>query len=165
MTTRTIVVAMCCAGLAAWGATATGAAAAETCTPGQTTYGGSQALVFCGPAKATVSVAGQTISFAQGSCEKRQNYLRLDIGMRILGSTSKPKPDYFQVVVGKAPGTADRPVTKDGTYNGLVTAVKGGTEYLAYGSKGKVTLTHKRSRGKFTAKSASGQKITGSFSC
>jgi hypothetical protein len=167
MISKVCIAAVGCMAFVGWAGTAAGGEAQKSaCTPGATTFGGARALVFCGPAKAKVTVGTTKLAFVQGSCERRQNYLRVDIGTRILGKTAQPKPDYFQLVIGKTPGSAELPVSKDGTYGrALITVIKGGTEYLPDTSRGKVTLKLKRTRGTFTAKTADGQAVSGSFSC
>lgn len=166
MSSKSFMAAAGCAVFAAWVGSATaGGTAAGACKPGATTVGGARALNFCGPAKATALAGGQKLQFAQGSCEKRANYVRVDIGMRILGTTTQPKPDYFQLVIGATPGSGEKPVSKDGTYpRAVISVIKGGTEYLA-DSLGKVTLKANRSKGSFTAKDAAGKLVTGSFTC
>jgi hypothetical protein len=167
MSSKAGIAATGCAFFAIWaGAAAGGGTEAAACKPGATTIGGARAIVFCGPAKAAVKVGTTPLAFVQGSCELRQNYLRVDIGTRILGKTAQPRPDYFQLVIGKTPGSAELPVSKDGTYGkALITVISGGTEYLPDTSRGKVTLKLKRTRGAFTAKTADGQPVTGSFTC
>jgi hypothetical protein len=157
---------MGCAVFAAWVGSATaGSTSAAACKAGATTVGGAKALAFCGPAKATALAAGQKLQFVQGSCEKRARYLRVDIGIRVLGTTSEPKPDYFQLVIGATPGSGEAAVTKDGTYaRAVISVIKGGTEFLA-DRLGKVTLKGDRTKGTFTAKDTAGKLVTGSFTC
>ena len=166
MRSRIFIATAGCAVFAAWiGSATAGSTGAAACKAGPTTFGGAKALAFCGPAKATALAAGQTLQFAQGSCEKRARYVRVDIGTRILGTTTQPKPDYFQLVIGATPGSGEAAVTKDGTYSrAVISVIKGGTEFAA-DRLGKVTLKNNRSKGLFTVKDAAGKLITGSFTC
>jgi hypothetical protein len=144
---------------------------AAVCKPGVISYGGARAIVYCGPSKATAKTANVqgplTLNFASGGrCEIRQRYMRIDIGTRMLSAPNKPKPDYFQLVIGATPGANEVPVTKDGTYGrALITVIKGGAEYLPDGTRGTVTLKGNRTRGTFKGKSGSGQVVTGAFIC
>ena len=72
-------------------------------------------------AKATVHVAGKTLTFKGGSCERTSKYLSLQIGTVVLGQTKKKKPDYFGINVGAYPGSTTKAATKDGKYVGAVT--------------------------------------------
>ncbi len=138
------------AGLAAAGATGTPRAAA--CKAGMTTFAGANARTFCGPATATVKVAGKTLSFTGGSCERTATYLSLSIGTVVLGQTTKKKPDFFGIDVGAVPGTGLKPARKDGRYTGAEIAVEsGGKGYLLRGDTAHVTLSGGRTGGSFTA--------------
>ena len=168
---KVLAVGTACAASAAFVAVAAGGPLRElACKPGVISYGGARAIVYCGPAKAaaqTKTVQGPiTLRFAQGHCEKRQRYLRVDIGTRMLSAPNKPKPDYFQLVIGSTPGSNELPVTKDGKYkDALITVIKGGAEYLPDGTRGTVTLQANRTKGLFSGKSGSGQVVSGSFIC
>jgi hypothetical protein len=69
---------------------------AIACSPGPTTIGGQPAEVFCGPARATVYVAGQTLHFTGGTCTKAFSELIANIGTEILtrATTVQTQP-YF----------------------------------------------------------------------
>jgi hypothetical protein len=172
MISKRLLVGLSCIGGAAWvGASAAGGTAAAACKPGVISYGGAKAIVYCGAAKATVKTTSATgpltLNFANGGrCEVRQRYVRIDVGTRMLSAPNKPKPDYFQLVIGATPGANEVPVTKDGTYGrALITVIQGGTEYLPDGTRGTVTLKGNRTKGTFKAKSGSGQVVTGAFTC
>ncbi|MFN2469113.1 MAG: hypothetical protein ABR521_13410 [Gaiellaceae bacterium] len=163
---RKILVAVAgCALLAVWAGAAAGEGTKRAaCTPRVIAYGGNKALVFCGPAKAAVSAAGKTYRYSNGRCERRQQYLRVDLGMRMLGPTTQPKPNYFGLSIGRTPGAPDAAVTKDGKYGGaLISVVHGGVEIAPEG-RGKVTLRKNRTKGLFSIKVA-GKLVTGSFTC
>jgi hypothetical protein len=168
---KVLAVGTACAVAAAFVAVAAGGPLRDlACKPGVISYGGARAIVYCGPAKAaaqTKTAQGPiTLRFAQGHCEKRQRYLRVDIGTRMLSAPNKPKPDYFQLVIGSTPGSNELPVSKDGKYkDALITVIKGGAEYLPDGTRGTVTLQANRTKGLFSGKSGSGQVVSGSFVC
>jgi len=134
------------------------------CTPGVIAYGGTKALVFCGPTKAAVLAAGKTIRYSNGRCERRQQYLRVDVGTKMLGKTTQPKPEYFGLSIGRTPGFADPPATKDGAYSGAVIAVAHDGVDLVPEGRGKVVLRANRTKGTFSIKVA-GKFVTGSFTC
>jgi hypothetical protein len=79
------------------------------CTQGPTTVGGASAHAFCGPAKATVHVAGKTYHFKQGACLKSEGFtkgskvLSINIGTETLPPAA-PKRAYFGVLLDKAKG-------------------------------------------------------------
>ena len=168
---KVLAVGTACAAFAVFvGIAAGGPLRAAACKAGVISYGGAKGIVYCGPAKAaaTTKTAQGTITlrFAQGRCEIRQKYVRVDIGTRMLSAPSKPKPDYFQMVIGSTPGSNELPVTKDGKYkDALITVIKGGAEYLPDGTRGTVTLQKNRTKGLFSGKSGSGQVVSGSFVC
>jgi len=152
------------------GGRAAAGTAAASCTPGVITYGGAQARVFCGPAKATLKYQGKTWKFTQGSCDKLADYVSVNIGTVVIGTSTKKKPDYFGLTVGKFLGAANgaKPARHDGTYTGGVVASE-------HGGKGgpivnaelvKITLSGNRSRGTFSGPVSLGTgKVTGSFTC
>ena len=158
-------------GLAALTATAAPASLAgparSACMPGLTSFGGTQARVFCGPAKATVKIGGKTLSFKGGSCERTSKYLAINVGTVVLGTTTKKKPDYFGLDVGAIPGSTAKPAGRDGTYTGGVIAIDfGGKPYLLRGDTAKITLSGGRTKGTFGAAGLLGSGGgTGTFSC
>jgi hypothetical protein len=121
---------------------------------------------FCGPAKATVHAGSKTFSFSGGECSKTSTYVTVNIGTVVLGVTSKPKPDYFGLDVGKLPGASGQSAPHDGTYTSVVLALdSGGKGYIV--TSASVTLKGNRTHGTFTGKLTGGPAatVTGSFSC
>jgi hypothetical protein len=90
--------------------------AGATCKPGVTTVKGLTERVFCGPAKATVTIkvgtkAAKTYKFRNGKCDRFPKYFDANIGTVVLGATSKRKPPYFGLLMGKSPAaTSEDPV-------------------------------------------------------
>jgi len=157
-----IVLAVLGAGVAGSASAAPGAA---SCTAGVHSYGGANARTFCGPAKATVVLGGKTIRFSGGNCERGPAYVSFNIGTVVLGTTTKPKPEYFGFLVGKAPIVGGTPATHDGSYK---------PQALGFDHAGKgyaiipatVKLAGGRTRGTFTGKVfGANTPIHGSFSC
>jgi hypothetical protein len=164
---RLVLVACAAVALAGFAAGATSAAHAS-CKAGVTTYGGANARVFCGPAKATVHYGSKVLTLSGGECEKTSKYFTVNIGTVVLGTTKKPKPNYFGLVVGQYLGSG-KPAPRDGTYAGGTVGLEyGGKGYLIRGDTVKVTLAGNRTRGTFTGDSlfvSPAVKVTGSFSC
>lgn len=147
----------------AW--TGAGAATSAGCKAGMTTYNGASARAFCGPATATVHAGGKTFTIRQGSCDKGAKYVSVNIGEIVLGKTSKPKPEYFGLNIGKIPYLGGAPASHDGTYHsGVVAVVHAGKGY-GLRAQARVTLTNGRSRGTFSATVLTGGVVTGSFRC
>jgi hypothetical protein len=152
--------------LAGIGGRAGAGTARPACTPGIITYGGVQARVFCGSAKATVKVGRKTFKFTQGECFKGAEYVSVNIGTVVLGQSTKPKPNYFGMNVGRVAGSTDKPARKDGRYKGGVLAiVYGGQSYLTRGDLLVTTLSGGRNKGVFTTKTFDGKAISGTFTC
>ncbi len=164
---RAALLALCLA--ASIAAVAAPAASSRTsCTPGVVSFGGVQARVFCGPAKATIHVGGKTLSFAGGNCERTSKYVSVNIGTVVLGQTTKKKPDYFGLDVGRIPGSTNKPAAKDGAYTGgAVAIVPGGKSYAVRGDSVKITLSGNRSKGTIAGMLIFGGPgaVTGTFSC
>jgi hypothetical protein len=136
-----------------------------SCTAGVHPFGDVNARTFCGPARATLSLAGKTIRFSGGNCERGTAYLAINIGTVVLGTTTKPKPEYFGILVGKAPIVGGTAAAHDGTYKpqafAFVHAHKG---YAIFQSS--VTLAGGRTRGTFSGKPlGSNAVVRGSFHC
>lgn len=167
MTVRRTIVLLTALGIAGCVAASTAVASRTGCTPGVISFGGVQARVFCGPAKATVKVGGKTLSFTGGSCERTSKYLTVNVGTVVLGTTTKKKPDYFGLDVGAYPGSTGKPAAHDGSFTGGVLAVvSGGKSYLLRGDTAKFTLSGGRTKGTFSAAGLLGSgAATGSFSC
>jgi hypothetical protein len=148
-----------------WVAAATAADHRAGCTQGVHPYGGVNARTFCGPAKATVVLGGKTIHYAGGNCERGAAYLSLNIGTVVLGTTTKPKPEYLGLLVGKAPLVGGTPATHDGTYKPQALALDhAGKGYAILTAS--VKLTGGRTRGSFTGKVfGTNAPIQGTFAC
>jgi hypothetical protein len=146
-------------------ATASAGRAAASCSPGVHPFGGTTARTFCGPAKATMVVGGKTIRFSGGTCERGAAYVAVNIGTVVLGTTTKQKPDYFGLVVGKAPMIGGTPAKTDGTYKPQVlTANHAGKGYAILHST--LQLQGNRTRGTFSGTPyGSTSEVTGTFSC
>ncbi len=144
------------------------ASSRTACTPGVISYGGAQARVFCGPAKATIHVGGKTLTFKGGSCERTSKYLTVNIGTVVLGQTNKAKPDYFGLDVGQVPGSTSKPAGSDGTYiGGVLVLDKGGKSYAVRGDTLKITLSGGRTKGTVSGALLFGGSgaVTGTFGC
>ena len=89
----------------------------------------------------------------------------VNVGTVVLGTTSKPKPNYFGLDVGQIPGTTGKPAAKDGSYPAVVLALDyGGKGYLTTGVT--VVLSGNRTHGSFSGSAlGSSAKVTGTFSC
>ena len=152
--------------LAVLAATQGASARPASCKAGVINFGGVQARVFCGPAKATVKTGGKTLKFSQGSCDKTSTYFNINVGTVVLGTPNKPKPNYFGVVVGKTFGTTAPPAGKDGTYkNGVIAVVYASKGYAIRADMNTITLAKGRSKGSFKAVTLGGKTVTGTFSC
>ena len=167
MTARRTILLLAALGIAGGAASSTATASRTGCTPGVISFGGVQARVFCGAAKATVKVGGKTLSFKGGSCERTSKYLTVNVGTVVLGTTTKKKPDYFGLDVGAYPGSTGKPAGHDGSFTGGVLAVvSGGKSYLLRGDTAKFTLSGGRTKGTFSAAGLLGSgAASGSFSC
>ena len=163
--TRRLSIAVLCTALAGLAGLSTSAEGRKACNPGVHTFSGStKARTFCGPARATVLVGGKKFTFKGGNCQRGKKYLTINIGTVVLGSTSKPRPEYFGITVGKtqAGGT---PAPKDGTYDDAVIAVVHNHKGYPIGNSS-VTLTGGRTKGTLAGQLAgSGAAVTGSFRC
>ncbi len=100
--------AVCVAAAGLWAAGSSGAPARlAACTPGPTTIGGAYARVWCGPARATVHVAGRTYHFTHGICQVTEGFtkgskvLAINIGTQTL-PPANPKASYFGLLTDKA---------------------------------------------------------------
>jgi hypothetical protein len=80
---------------------------AIACNPGPTTIDGQPAEVFCGPARATVHVSGQTLHFTGGTCTNAYSELIANIGTEILTrATAQTQPYFaanFPLTLGRKP--------------------------------------------------------------
>ena len=98
-------------------------------------------------------------------CFIGMEYLAVNIGTVVLGTTTKPKPEYFGLLVGKAPILGGTPAAHDGTFKAqAVSAHHAGKGYALISAT--VTLSHSRSRGTFTGKVfGSNASVHGTFRC
>jgi hypothetical protein len=142
------------------------AAGAKKCKPGVHGFDGStKARTFCGPATAKVELApGSLISYRRGSCKKTTKYVTVNIGTTVLGQTTKKKPEYFGLTVGRT-AAGGKPAPEDGTYDGATISFVHKNKTYALGQSS-VVLTNNRTRGAFagTIPGQQGQ-IVGSFRC
>jgi hypothetical protein len=134
---------------------AAAAPAAAACKEGVGKFGGASARTFCGPAKAKVRIGGVTVSYAGGECSKSAFGWSINIGTVVLGTTSKPKPEYFGITVTKAAA---------GTYaNQGVAVVHAGVTRSVLGT---VVLKSGVRSGTFSGRVfGTRTTLTGSFSC
>lgn len=163
------VSALCLAVAGVWVATSAGTPSRPAgCTPGPTTLGGADVRVWCGPAKATVKVAGKTYHFTQGLCQKVEGFtkgtkvLAVNIGTQTIPPAA-PKSSYFGVLTDKAKG---------GTYtNQAVSWQVPGKGFASLTNK--VVVSGNLTKGSFTGKASTraGGKVTyvglatGSWTC
>jgi hypothetical protein len=91
-------------------------ALAGACRAGVRKLNGVSAETFCGPATATVHVAGRTFRFAQGNCVKTADYVSVNIGTLMLGQSARRQPNYFGLDIGRIPGSGSPPARRDGSY-------------------------------------------------
>ena len=154
--TRALVFAALIA-LAATAAATAATGSARACKPGIRPIGTTTYRVFCGPASASVRVAGKKHSFRKGSClTVGGRVFTLSIGSLKM-SRGKPRYAYLGVTVPNA--------KRDGVYRGAaVSFAYGGKRYSL--SAVKVRLAGKRTRGTFSGRIV-GRKgaARGSFRC
>lgn len=145
-------------GLAAVDASSTSSAA---CKPGQSKVGNTIVTSYCGPAKATLTYLGRTVTYKGGSCTKVSGFF-LHIGRKVAIGPPNPKLRYFAVALYGA---------KDGTHKQFnVTWV--GPPAAGAVSRGTLRLQGGLSRGSFSGQVAipgdSGKTrgvVSGTFSC
>jgi hypothetical protein len=157
-----IVVLSACS---AFAVVATSVSAAPACTAGVHPFGGVTARTFCGPATATFIVGGKTIQFSGGECEHGPQSVSVNIGTVVLGTTTKPKPEYFGLFVGKAPIVGGTPAAHDGSFKAqAVSAHHAGKGYAVISAT--VTLSHGRTRGSYTGNVfGTNGTVHGTFRC
>jgi hypothetical protein len=82
----------------------------------------------------------------------------------VLGSTSKPRPEYFGITVGQTPA-GGKPAPKDGTYGDAVVAFVHKHKGYSLGNAS-VTLQGGRTHGTFSGQlPGNGGPVTGTFRC
>lgn len=160
---RSLTAAVVTASAATAALAGAGPAVASTCHAGVHPYGGTEVRTYCGPARVSATIGRTTRTLSGGACNRTRQALKVNIGSELLGSTRKPAPNYFGLIVGKA-GRNGTPATKDGTYSALAfTLYAGHHEYVVIQSR--VKLTNNRTRGSFSGRLLSGQRFSGSFRC
>jgi hypothetical protein len=126
---------------------------AAACVPGLKKINGVSARTFCGPAKATVKMNGQTISYRGGNCSKSLGLFSVNIGTVVLGNL-RNKPEYFGLTARAKAGTQ----TRQG-----VSVVHAGKSNAIIGT---VTIKAGLRAGTFSGKVFGSPKIiAGSFTC
>jgi len=153
-------------------------------TPGNQQLGGQQPAapasegqsggMSYGSAKATVTAAGQSYSFEEGTCIRGNDRFSLTIGPSVT-NPDDPKNHSFGITMPPSTAggvTAVRP-TGDGTYkHALIVVSTAGKTWTAglrsamgSGDDVSVTLKNNRSAGDFTGSDAERGAISGSFTC
>jgi hypothetical protein len=131
----------------------TAANASETsCEPGTKIVAGRYVRVFCGPARASLVVAGRTFSFRPGECFRSKDFTNVNIGTFTVGSS--PVARYLRVVGPSRDGAALRG-TVSWQLPGLLDGIRGA----------RLTLAAKGTRGTFSGRTYSGRRAKGSFTC
>ena len=153
---RAFILAVLVVLVAAAAGSGTGAAAA--CKPGAHKVGKVIYRTYCGPASASVKIAGKTYTFRNGSCLRAgiTRVFTMSIG-KFTSRKGKTRYSYFAVTVPSA--------KHDGVYRrAVITWSIGGKRYSL--SKVKLRLTNKRTRGSFSGRAVGGRgAVTGSFRC
>jgi len=139
-------------------ASGNGTSAAAACKPGAHKVGKVIYRTYCGPASASVKVAGKTYTFRNGSCLRAgiTRVFTMSIG-KLISRKGKPRYSYFAVTVPNA--------KHDGVYRrAVITWSIGGKRYSL--SNVTLRLTNKQTRGSFSGR-AVGRRgaVTGSFRC
>ena len=112
--------------------------------------------VFCGPAQATVKVAGKTHKFGNGECLKGPGFT---VNVGTLSFAPKSKLAYFGLSL---------PTAKAGTYVGkkvTLTFNAGGKSASLSTGAAKVVVKAGLRGGSFSSEDLSGRPVSGSFSC
>ena len=135
-----------------------GPGVAAACKPGAHKVGKVIYRTYCGPASASVKVAGKTHTFRNGSCLRAgiTRVFTMSIG-KLTSRKGKPRYSYFGVTVPNA--------KHDGVYSrAVITWSIGGKRYSL--SNVKLRLTNKQTRGSFSGRAAGRRgAVTGSFRC
>ncbi len=150
-------------GLVGWsGAAAQSPSAADACKAGFHTAGGKLFRTYCGPASATVHVAGRTIAFRGGLCAF-EGAFKVSIGTLLIASTGAV-PSYFVLTVQAYADGTYRNGQNGGTVRVVVAYSSAGKPYGTY--QDVVTLRGNMKRGTFSGRLLdNGERLTGSFSC
>jgi hypothetical protein len=128
-----------------------------TCTPGVKSIAGTPTRVFCGPAKASVTVGSATHMFAGGACLKQP---RFSMNIGTLSFDPGAKAPYFGLSL---------PHARAGTYTGrqVTLSFTAGTRRIALTPRPatRVVLRAGLRSGTFAGSDLLGETVTGSFSC
>lgn len=145
------------------------------CEPGPRVIHGFQARVFCGPARATVTVNGKTVTVKNGVCERYPTYFLVNIGTAVTGiGKNRPKLPYFGLLMGRSPAYVEPAVTKPGNYRkGTITFNGSGIQVDLHNEPDlRITLAPGLRSGTFSATKPGSPiygtptyKVKGSFSC
>jgi hypothetical protein len=127
-------------------------ARADGCAPGVRSVDGEMARVFCGPAKATVHLAGKTVTFTGGLCERSGGFYVLNMGTFFAGGSKSPRP-YFGLLITKP---------KPGSYKGQSLSFRSGGVSRSSLADVRLKTLH---GGTFSGRLIGGGTVTGSFSC
>jgi hypothetical protein len=149
---RPLVVAAVVAACAVIALPAVGSASETKCVPGTAVLGGRYVQVYCGPARATLVVAGRTFTFRPGECFRSKDFTNVNIGTYTVGTF--PVARFIRVVGPSRDGT-----TRKGTVSWQLPGVLDGI------SGARLTLTAKGTRGSFSGRTHSGRRANGTFAC
>ena len=123
-----------------------------SCEPGTKILAGRYVRVFCGPARASLVIAGRTFTFRPGECFRSKDFTNVNIGTFTVGNV--PVARYLRVVGPSKDGTALRG-TVSWQLPGLLDGIRGA----------RLTLAAKGTRGTFSGRTYSGRHAKGSFTC
>jgi hypothetical protein len=129
-----------------------GTANERACEPGTKMIAGRYARVFCGPARASLVVAGRTFTFRPGECFRSKDFTNVNIGTYTVGNV--PVARYLRIVGPSRDGAA-LTGTVSWQLPGLVDGIRGA----------RLTLGGKGTRGTFSGRAWSGKRAKGSFTC
>lgn len=127
-------------------------AGAAKCVPGVQVVGVQYVRVFCGPARATLVVAGRTFRFRSGECFRSKDFTNVNIGTYTVSGA--PLGRYLRVVGPSRDGT-----TRRGSVSWQLPGILDGI------SGAQLTLRAKGTRGSFSGRTRSGRPASGSFNC
>ncbi len=99
-------------------------AVAGVCLGKQTTVSGHKALIFCGPATATLTVGGATHRFSGGMCTGGGSYLSMSLGEAVTGAGAgnAGKTTFGIIINGKTADVSAAVGGHDLTKSGLALA-------------------------------------------
>jgi hypothetical protein len=127
-------------------------ASAARCAPGVRSVGVQYVRVFCGPARATLVVAGRTYRFRSGECFRSKDFTNVNVGTYTVSGA--PLGRYIRVVGPSRDGT-----TRRGSVSWQLPGILDGI------SGANLTLKAKGTRGSFSGRTRSGMPARGSFDC